>query len=196
MSTSRSPGAEGPEAEAISSPRPGSAAGPWNEDARGEAVAPATQARAARGGEHPALASYTRWPGASLLGALKRLTRAEDLQGAAWQCAACGARGRGATKRLTLAALPPLLVLHAKRFEHPGGFEKGGVRGTIHGGKGGTEGEGRALKGAGTRRPRVADRMCTRAVCSRRALPASEPRASPALRPHTITCAPKPFQAA
>ncbi|KFM27031.1 Ubiquitin carboxyl-terminal hydrolase 22 [Auxenochlorella protothecoides] len=56
-----------------------------------------------------------------LLGALKRLTRAEDLQGAAWQCAACGARGRGATKRLTLAALPPLLVLHAKRFEHPGG---------------------------------------------------------------------------
>ncbi|KAL6769289.1 hypothetical protein ACKKBG_A30425 [Auxenochlorella protothecoides x Auxenochlorella symbiontica] len=122
VSTSRSPGAEGPEAEAISSPRPGSAAGPWNEDARGEAVAPATQARAARGGEHPALASYTRWPGASLLGALKRLTRAEDLQGAAWQCAACGARGRGATKRLTLAALPPLLVLHAKRFEHPGGL--------------------------------------------------------------------------
>lgn len=72
-------------------------------------------------GDHPALASFARWPGASLLGALRRLTHREHLgaPGNRWHCAACGASD-GATKRLSLAKLPPILVLHAKRFEHSG----------------------------------------------------------------------------
>jgi hypothetical protein len=70
---------------------------------------------------HPSLAGYHRWPGASLLGALRRFARAEKLgSGEHWCCPGCGSRQR-ATKQLSVSLLPPLLTLHAKRFEHAGG---------------------------------------------------------------------------
>jgi ubiquitin C-terminal hydrolase len=69
---------------------------------------------------HPALAGYHRWPGASLVGCLRRFTRAEPLApGARRPCERCGAQA-GAAKQLSLLRLPPVLALHAKRFEHGG----------------------------------------------------------------------------
>ncbi|PSC74502.1 ubiquitin carboxyl-terminal hydrolase 22 [Micractinium conductrix] len=70
----------------------------------------------------PELAGYYRWPGASLLGCLSRFTHAEQLgTGEKWACESC-ASGRHAVKQLSLRHLPPLLVFHAKRFEHAGGL--------------------------------------------------------------------------
>ncbi|KAL4420926.1 hypothetical protein ABPG77_001409 [Micractinium sp. CCAP 211/92] len=88
---------------------------------------PGSQAAAAAAGAAAAalpsqLAGYYRWPGASLLGCLNRFTRAEQLgQSEKWVCDRC-ASGRHAVKQLSLRRLPPLLVFHAKRFEHAGGL--------------------------------------------------------------------------
>lgn len=71
----------------------------------------------------PQLAGYQRWPAASLLGCLHRFVRKEELGTAAVKCARCGSQH--AHKQLSLRSLPPVLVLHAKRFEH-----RGGVRAT------------------------------------------------------------------
>jgi hypothetical protein len=77
---------------------------------------------AAAAPSHPALTGYLRWPGASLVGSLRRFVRAEQLgSGEQWRCEGCDAR-RDAVKQLSLLRLPPVLVLHAKRFEHPGGM--------------------------------------------------------------------------
>jgi hypothetical protein len=68
----------------------------------------------------PQLAGYYRWPGASLLGCLNRFTHAEQLgRGERWTCERC-CSGQHAVKQLSLRHLPPLLVFHAKRFEHAG----------------------------------------------------------------------------
>ncbi|KAI3432768.1 hypothetical protein D9Q98_004308 [Chlorella vulgaris] len=92
--------------------------------ARGAAAAAAaacTSAPAAAGQLPPELAGYYRWPGASLLGCLNRFTREERLGvGEKWTCSKC-LSSQHATKQLSLAALPPLLVFHAKRFEYGGG---------------------------------------------------------------------------
>ncbi|KAK2077372.1 hypothetical protein QBZ16_004217 [Prototheca wickerhamii] len=119
----------------LSSPRPSSYSSPFGKEPEGAAVGddarPASADRVAPApppgigspgiDEDAALTSYSRWPGVSLLGALRRLTHTELLgaAGSSWRCAACGA-SQGATKRLSLAKLPPVLVLHAKRFEHSG----------------------------------------------------------------------------
>lgn len=72
-------------------------------------------------GMHPALAGYLRWPGASLLGCLKRFVWPEKLgRSETWCCPRCNAQ-KGAIKQMSLAKVPPVLVLHAKRFEHSGG---------------------------------------------------------------------------
>lgn len=121
----------------LSSPRPSSYSSPFGKEPEGAAVGddarPASADRVAPApppgigspgiDEDAALTSYSRWPGVSLLGALRRLTHTELLGAASssWRCAACGA-SQGATKRLSLAKLPPVLVLHAKRFEHSGGW--------------------------------------------------------------------------
>lgn len=119
----------------LSSPRPSSYSSPFGKEPEGAAggddartasadrAAPAPSPGIGSPGidEDAALTSYSRWPGVSLLGALRRLTHTELLgaAGSSWRCAACGA-SLGATKRLSLAKLPPVLVLHAKRFEHSG----------------------------------------------------------------------------
>lgn len=70
---------------------------------------------------HPALAAYLHWPGASLVGCLRRFVWPENLGTVErWSCSDCGAQ-QGAVKQLTLTHLPPILVMHAKRFEHSGG---------------------------------------------------------------------------
>jgi hypothetical protein len=79
-----------------------------------------TSVAAAAGKLPPQLAGYYRWPGASLLGCLNRFTKVEELgQGETRVCGSCGCGT--ATKQLSLRRLPPLLVFHAKRFEHAGG---------------------------------------------------------------------------
>jgi hypothetical protein len=70
---------------------------------------------------HPALAQYLHWPGESLIGCLRRFVWPEKLGATGrWRCSECGSQD-GALKQLSLAKLPPILVLHAKRFEHAGG---------------------------------------------------------------------------
>ena len=70
---------------------------------------------------HPPLAGFYRLPGPSLVGCLQRFTREERLGGKEqWVCGAC-ATAQAGVKQLSLRRLPPLLVLHAKRFEHTGG---------------------------------------------------------------------------
>lgn len=70
---------------------------------------------------HPALAQYLHWPGESLIGCLRRFVWPEQLGTTGrWRCSKCGSED-GAVKQLSLARLPPILVLHAKRFEHAGG---------------------------------------------------------------------------
>lgn len=70
---------------------------------------------------HPALAQYLHWPGESLIGCLRRFVWPEQLGATGrWKCFECGSED-GAVKQLSLAKLPPILVLHAKRFEHAGG---------------------------------------------------------------------------
>ena len=70
---------------------------------------------------HPALAQYLHWPGESLIGCLRRFVWPEQLGSTGrWRCSECGSED-GAVKQLSLARLPPILVLHAKRFEHAGG---------------------------------------------------------------------------
>ena len=53
--------------------------------------------------------------GTTLTEALARLVRAEAMSG--YCCEACG-RTCDAHKRLSLRSLPPVLVIHAKRFRH------------------------------------------------------------------------------
>ncbi|KAL4452770.1 hypothetical protein ABPG75_008432 [Micractinium tetrahymenae] len=88
----------------------------------GSQDAAAAAAGAAAAALPPQLAGFYRWPGASLLGCLNRFTRAEQLGASEkWVCDRC-ASGRHAVKQLSLRRLPPLLVFHAKRFEHAGGL--------------------------------------------------------------------------
>lgn len=73
---------------------------------------------------HPALAGFLRWPGASLIGCLKHFVWPEELESSfreRWCCPCCG-RQEGAVKQLSISRLPPILVLHAKRFEYSGGL--------------------------------------------------------------------------
>ena len=66
------------------------------------------------------LAGYYQWPGACLLGCLNCFTHAEQLgRGERWTCEHC-CSGQHAVNQLSLRHLPPLLVFHAKRFEHVG----------------------------------------------------------------------------
>jgi hypothetical protein len=84
--------------------------------------AAAAAAGAAAAALPPQLAGYYRWPGASLLGCLNRFTHAEQLgAGERWTCERCLSSAH-AVKQLSLRHLPPLLVFHAKRFEHAGGL--------------------------------------------------------------------------
>ena len=71
---------------------------------------------------HPSLSLYLHWPGASLSGCLRRFVWPENLGSTTeqWVCSGCGAHD-GAVKQLTIAQLPPVLVMHVKRFEHSGG---------------------------------------------------------------------------
>eukprot|EP00887_Chlorella_sp_A99_P003348 scaffold26.g3348.t1 len=83
---------------------------------------PAAGTVAAMVGLHPELVGFYRWPGPSLVGCLHRFTREERLgPGELWVCGRCRTQQPG-LKQLSLRRLPPLLVLHAKRFEHTGGF--------------------------------------------------------------------------
>lgn len=69
---------------------------------------------------HPLLSGYYRWPGAALIGCLRRFVWAEKLPShESMTCQSCGSC-QGAVKQLSLEKLPPVLVLHAKRFEHSG----------------------------------------------------------------------------
>lgn len=69
---------------------------------------------------HPALVGYSRYPGLSLNGCLKRFVWPESLDNSErWTCSCCGTR-QGAIKQLSISRLPSVLVLHAKRFEHSG----------------------------------------------------------------------------
>ncbi len=87
-----------------------------------QAAAAVAAAAAGPGGlAHPALAQYLHWPGESLIGCLRRFVWPEQLGATGrWRCSECGSQD-GAIKQLSLARLPPILVLHAKRFEHTGG---------------------------------------------------------------------------
>ena len=72
--------------------------------------------------QHPALAKYLHWPGASVMGCLRRFVRPERLGSSErWGCPACGVE-EGAVKQMSIRRLPPILVMHAKRFEHSGGL--------------------------------------------------------------------------
>lgn len=75
----------------------------------------------ARNSAHPALRSYSKWPGISLLGCLRQYVWPEEL--AREECPTCPGCGvpAGAVKRLSFVHLPPVIVFHAKRFEHTGG---------------------------------------------------------------------------
>lgn len=69
---------------------------------------------------HPYLSGYYRWPGAALVGCLRRFVWAEKLHFyESMTCQKCGSC-QGGVKQLSLEKLPPVLVLHAKRFEHSG----------------------------------------------------------------------------
>lgn len=72
---------------------------------------------------HPALASYLKWPGVSLFGCLRRFVWPEELDcNECPSCPCCGSCS-GAVKQLSFVRLPPILVFHAKRFEHTGGIK-------------------------------------------------------------------------
>lgn len=72
-------------------------------------------------GNHPALQAYTKWPGVSVAGCLHRFVKKERLgSGETWSCDNCQSK-QSAVKQLSIRQLPPVLVLHAKRFEHSGG---------------------------------------------------------------------------
>ena len=101
--------------------------GHWsNGSLTGEAPTPAAKGAsvgtvAALVKRHPDMVGYYRLPGASLVGCLHRYTREEQLSPREqWVCGHCRTAQAG-VKQLSLRCLPPVLVLHAKRFEHAGG---------------------------------------------------------------------------
>lgn len=73
---------------------------------------------------HPALSGYLRWPGDSLLGCLRRFTCPEILDGDShsWKCPECN-KGSNAIKQISIVKLPPIIVMHFKRFEYTGGVQ-------------------------------------------------------------------------
>ena len=58
--------------------------------------------------QYPQLAGYYKWPGASLLGCLRRFVREETLgDNERWRCEQCASDGAHAVKQLSLQDLPP-----------------------------------------------------------------------------------------
>lgn len=102
----------------IASSDPGSNSGGRTSD--GASTVQGSQNKSQSASIHPALAGYSRWPGTSLVGCLRRFIWPERLgPSEQWICPRCSA-DCGAIKQLSLERLPPVLVLHAKRFEHDG----------------------------------------------------------------------------
>lgn len=73
--------------------------------------------------KHPALIKYQNWPGVDIQGCLHKFIKEEHLgknNEQQWCCPCCSSTTT-AIKQLSIAKLPPVLTLHAKRFEHSGG---------------------------------------------------------------------------
>jgi ubiquitin C-terminal hydrolase len=72
--------------------------------------------------KHPALTKYQNWPGVNVQGCLHKFIKEEHLGKTEQQwCCPCCSSTTTAIKQLSIAKLPPVLTLHAKRFEHSGG---------------------------------------------------------------------------
>jgi ubiquitin C-terminal hydrolase len=72
--------------------------------------------------KHPALVKYQNWPGVNVQGCLHKFIKEEHLGKTEQQwCCPCCSSTTTAIKQLSIAKLPPIMTLHAKRFEHSGG---------------------------------------------------------------------------